>query len=296
MTLQERLHTGPPILLDGAMGTELLRRGADVSLPLWSAAILQVHPEMVVDIHQDYVSSGAEILTANTFRTTTRTLSKVMGDEEAARRRARKLTRRAVRAARAAADARLFVAGSVAPLEDCYHPELFPGERVAEKEFSELARWLVREGVDLVLIETMGRIDEAECALKATVDLGCPRWVSFILQDEENLLGGEKLTRAAKTAVDMGADAVLVNCSGILTSVKALEHLQRVASVPTGIYPNLGKSVPSEEGEITERYSDEVFLREMKRATDLGVRIMGSCCGSGPDHTRILRTLIHSLA
>ncbi len=296
MTLDDRLESGPPLLLDGAMGTELLRRKADVSLPLWSAAVLQVHPEMVVDIHQEYISAGAEVLTSTTFRTTTRTLLKVMGNEEAARRRARKLVRRAVKAARAAAGGNAWVAGSIAPLEDCYRPELFPGTREAATEFSELAQWLIREEVDLLLIETMGRIDEAESALKATQEMDCPRWVSFILGDEEHLLGGDTLIRAAAMSVDMGAHAVLVNCSSIFQSIKALEQLRGVTSIPTGIYPNLGKSMPSPEGKIAEFYEEGLFLEQMKTAFDLGARIMGSCCGSGPDHTRALRTLIDSLA
>lgn len=296
LAIKGRLDSGPPILLDGAMGTQLLRRGVDVSLPLWSAKVLEKHPEVVLDIHQEYAAAGAEILTTNTFRTTSRTFQKVMGDGEAARRKARKLTRRAVRAAQAAASETVFVAGSVAPLEDCYQPELFPGSRAALGEFSELGQWLVNDGVDLLLMETMGRTDETESALQATAGQGRPRWVSFILRDEQSLLNGDSLTDAARMAVDMGVDAVLINCSNLLDSLEALEHLQKVVSIPVGVYPNLGKSIPSAEGRIARLYPKAEFLEQMKRAIGLGARIIGTCCGSGPEHTAVLRELIYSLA
>jgi len=296
LRLQGRLETGPPMLLDGAMGTELLRRGWDVSLPLWSAAVLQSNPEAVLDIHQDYVASGAEILTTNTFRTTPRAFFKVMEDEEVARRRARKLTRRAVKAAKAAAGNHRFVAGCMAPLEDCYKPELFPGSTVAEKEFSELSGWLVREEVDLLLIETMGSISEAMCALKATADVSIPRWISFILRDNQHLLNGEELIDAAKMSVDSGANVFLINCTNLYTSVQALENLKGEISIPTGIYPNLGKSMPTAEGTIDELYTPVEFIEQMKRAIDLGADIIGSCCGSGPDHTTMLGELIDSFS
>ena len=297
MRIQKRLEKGPPLLLDGAMGTELSRRGVDVSLPLWSASILDTHPEIVLDIHKEYVWAGAEILTTNTFRTTPRVYKKVMESETAARRRARKLTRRAVRAAKEAAGENVFVAGCIAPLEDCYHPELFPGSLTGEKEFSELSRWLVeKEGVDLLLMETMGRVDEMESALKAARDVLCPKWVSFILLDDRHLLGGDELIESAKKTVDMGVDVLLLNCSNLYTSTRALEILLNSVSVPAGIYPNLGKSKPSIEGFIDELYHPDEFVEQMKHAIELGARIVGCCCGSSPEHTRLLRTLIDSFS
>jgi len=293
MNIQEK-H---PILLDGAMGTELSKRGVDVSLPLWSASALETHPEAVLDIHQEYVAAGADIITANTFRTTPRTLRKVMESEEAARRRARKLMRRAVRAAKAAAGDFVRVAGCIAPLEDCYHPELFPGSSLAEFEFLELSRWLVdREGVDLLLMETMGRMDETRCLLKVTAEVSCPRWVSFILLDDQHLLGGADLIDAAKMSIDMGTDVVLINCSNLCTSVQALENLVVSISVPVGIYPNLGKSTPSTEGFISHLYPPDEFVEQMKRAINIGAKVVGSCCGSSPAHTRQLRDLIDSFS
>ena len=116
--ITDRLGTGSPLLLDGAMGTQLLMRNVDVGLPLWSAAILENSPSTVEEIHTEYLHAGADVVTTNTFRTTTRTFRKVFNDLKEATRRARKVCRTAVEVARRAAGEAHFVAGSVAPLED----------------------------------------------------------------------------------------------------------------------------------------------------------------------------------
>ena len=117
--ITDRLGTGLPLLLDGAMGTQLLMRNVDVGLPLWSAAILENSPSTVEEIHAEYLHAGADIVTTNTFRTTTRTFRKVCNDLKEATRRAREVCRTAVEVARNAAGEAHFVAGSAAPLEYC---------------------------------------------------------------------------------------------------------------------------------------------------------------------------------
>ncbi len=112
-----RLSSGRALLLDGATGTELQRRGVDTSLPLWSARALLDAPGVLQTIHADYIAAGADIITTNTFRTHRRTLTRA---ELGAR--TRELTQLAVKIAREAArqvDREVFVAGSISPLEDC---------------------------------------------------------------------------------------------------------------------------------------------------------------------------------
>lgn len=287
-----RLASGPPLILDGAMGTQLLAKGVDVSLPLWSAAALESSPETVREVHSDYASAGADILTTNTFRTTSRTFQKVCKNRAEAERRARRASRTAVEIARDAAGEDRYVAGSIAPLEDCYLPDLFPGVEVAAKEFRQLGEWFVEDGVDCLLIETMGRIDEALCALRATAGHSLPRWLSFIVKDGEHLLDGTPLAEAAAAAVDEGISALLINCSSVPEAVKAVESVRAVAEVPLGLYPNLGKSMPSPDGTIEQFYSLKEFSQAMREGLSLGARIVGSCCGSGPEHTATLRELV----
>ena len=136
--ITDRLGTGLPLLLDGAMGTQLLMRNVDVGLPLWSASILENCPSTVEEIHTEYLNAGADVVTTNTFRTTTRTFRKVCNDIKEATERAREVCKTAVEVARKAAGEAQFVAGSLAPLEDCYLPDLFPGENAALEVFQEL--------------------------------------------------------------------------------------------------------------------------------------------------------------
>jgi S-methylmethionine-dependent homocysteine/selenocysteine methylase len=150
--LRARLREGRPLLLDAAMGTELERRGASTRLPLWSARALFECPELVLAIHREEVAAGAEILTANTFRTHRRTARR-----EGLEGRSAELTRTAVALAREAAREAgrpVFVAGSLSPLEDCYRPDLTPAGDAIEREHALQAESLAAAGVDGILVET----------------------------------------------------------------------------------------------------------------------------------------------
>src|SRR5215469_11941511 len=136
-------------VLDGPVGTELTRRGVDLPAPAWSARALDACPELVATIHREYVAAGAQVHTANTFRTKRRCVGA----------RWEELARRAVALARDAAP-RSRIAGSIAPLEDCYRPDLSPGARSAA-EHRELARVLADEEVDVIVCETFANPLEA---------------------------------------------------------------------------------------------------------------------------------------
>ena len=124
------------LLLDGATGTELDRRGVDIGLPLWSARALLEAPGVLAEIHRDYLEAGAGAITTNTFRTHRRTLDKIgLGD------RAAELTGLAVTIARRARDdirPDAPVLGSVAPLEECYRPDLAPDDAACRGEHGEV--------------------------------------------------------------------------------------------------------------------------------------------------------------
>ena len=136
-----RLNSDLPVILDGAMGTQLLDRGFDLTPPLWSAEILELSAKTIEEIHKDYINVGAEIITTNTFRTTTRTFRKVFQHSiEKATEHAWNSCKIAVKAARKAAGGDIFVAGSIGPLEDCYIPELFPGEKAGLYEYNEIGK------------------------------------------------------------------------------------------------------------------------------------------------------------
>lgn len=290
--LLARLAAGPPVLLDGATGTELERRGAPARLPLWSAAALREQPELVARIHADYVGEGAEIVTANTFRTQERTLAR---GGIAAPGAARELCSLAVSLARRAADAAphlVWVAGSMPPLEDCYRPDLVPEADALAREHGEHARHLAEAGADLLLVETMNTSREALAAARAARATGLPVWVSFACDGEAQLLSGEPLGEALATVAPLDPELVGVNCLPPVAAERALPVLA-AAGRPFGVYANLGPP----EGDGARRRDDcapAEFAAHALRWRAAGARAVGGCCGTQPAHVRAIRDALKS--
>ena len=235
-SLATRLAGRDLLVLDGATGTELERRGAAAALPLWSARALIEAPELVAAIHRDYVDAGADVITANTFRTQRRTLERGGAGE-----RAEELTRSAVEIARRAAregatDREVFVVGSVPPLEDCFRPDLVPTEHELAREHAEHAEHLAAAGVDGILIETMNTGREALAALRAARATGLPSLVSFVCWEGAQLLSDESLQSTLDRIASARPDAVLVNACPRRTPQPASRSCEnrsdRSASIP----------------------------------------------------------------
>ncbi len=320
--LRERLRAGPALLLDGALGTELERRGCPTTLPLWSTHALLRDPELVVRVHADHAAAGAEVLTANTFRTQRRVLARAgIGG------RARELTHLAVALARQASEARsepkaseapecrllagtqpakagvsrapgprtpdapIRIVGSAPPLEDCYRPDLVPDAGALAREHAEHAANLAAAGVDAILIETMNTIREAVAAARAARGVGLPYLVSFACWERDTLLGGEALSEALAAAAAEGPDALLVNCLPASNVAACLPAL-RAAGLPFGVYANLGAPGVTSGAGRTEHYEPDAFAAHAALWADAGARILGGCCGTTPEHIRAIAALL----
>ena len=287
----ERLASGRPVLLDAAMGTELQRRDADTSLPLWSARTLLKDPELVWTIHGDEAASGAEILTANTFRTHARTFARANLES-----RSGELTTLAVQLAHQAASGpgrEIFVAGSLAPLEDCYRPDLVPDQASVEREHGAQARFLAAAGVDLILAETHNTIREAAAALAAGKAAGVPVVVSLVTDGEGRLLSGETLEEAAAALLPLSPDALGINC---VPAARLGQDLARLAAAapetPLAAYGNLGLPSDDRGWAFTEELEPDAYGIQAAGWIASGARIVGGCCGTNPEHTRALRRLL----
>ena len=278
-------------ILDGAMGSELIRWGMELPEHIWSAAANLTNPELVLKIHREYVDAGADYITANTFRTTPRAFGKldslVAGFVEVNKKDAVLNSRNslftAVELAKEAASNSVKVLGSIASLEDCYSPELFPGKNTAITEFRQLGGWLSEAGVDILLLETMNSIAEAEAGLIALQSFELPIWVSFVMKDDEHLLSGDLLLDALTLLQDHSVNTVLLNCNPLQRTEKAMILLTENWTGKWGIYPNLGIGEPSPNGRITKYESMEKFTALMEKAIDLGASVVGACCGSTPE-------------
>jgi len=287
---RDRLTSGPPLLLDGAVGSELNRRGVDTSLPLWSARALLEAPEVLLAVHRDYVVAGADIITANTFRTNRRTLAKAGIEEQAA-----ELTAVAVHLARAAtgpSTATHYVAGSIAPLEDCYRTDLVPEDDVLEREHAESVEILRAAGADLLLIETMNTVREARAAARAAVASGLPVLAGLVCGRDRMMLSGEDPKDAARELKLAGVDAVLINCTPAPELQLALERVAGATKLPLGAYGNVGHADDNDGWVNTDAVDAKAYLRYAAQWLDAGAHIVGGCCGTTPSHTTALRRLI----
>lgn len=279
--LRERLASGPPLLLDGALGTEIERHGGDARLPLWSARALLEDPELVARIHREYVAAGAEILVANTFRTQARSLAHAGCAD-----RARELCALAVRLARDAAERATgpcWVAGSAPPLADCYRPDLVPGEDALRREHAAHAENLVAAGVDLVFVETMNTLGEARAALAAARDAGAAALVSFVCGADARLLSGEPLAEVLAGVAPLGPLAVGVNCLPPRAAAACLPVLAR-SGLAFVVYANLGAPTPDGGFLRSDELVPEAFADEACRWLDAGACALGGCCGTTPAH------------
>jgi homocysteine S-methyltransferase len=298
MSFLSRLTSARPLLLDGATGTELNRRGVNTDLPLWSARALVEAPEVLRAIHMDYVRAGAEILTANTCRTHRRSLA-----AGGLGHRASELTRLAVETARAAAaeaggGREVFVAGSLAPLEDCYSPDLVPPQAEAEREHAEMAGHLAAAGVDLILVETMNTIREAQAAARAARATGAPVLASFVCRTDGRLFSGETVAAAAAAIAPLGVAGLLINCTPSTTIHTPFAELRAAArredrpAPITGLYANIGHTNDVDGWTNTADVSPLEYARLASGWLKQGANLLGGCCGTTPAHIAALRRIL----
>ena len=287
LTFSERMKQPRPILLDGATGTELDRRGVDISLPLWSARAVLDAPDVLRQIHTDYVAAGAEVITANTFRTHARSLAATQLSD-----RASELTRRAVEIAREAAGGCAYVAGSQAPLEDCYSPHLVPDDQTLRSEHAAMAQNLASADVDLILVETQNTIREAVAATRAAVATGVPTLVSFVCGADGRLLSGESLRDAVASVLPFRLQAVLVNCAPATKMTELLHELKHaVGDFPFGAYANTGCWNPGTGWQPTDAENPGRYAEYAQEWLHVGARLVGGCCGTTPTHIASLHAL-----
>lgn len=260
-------------ILDGAMGTELMRLGLPLDGPGWSARALEHAPELVRSLHESYAQAGATLHTANTFRTQP---GSPLGERWV------ELARRAVQIAREVASSHgQRVAGSIAPLEDCYRPDLSPPD--AEARHRILAEVLADAGCDLLLCETFPHPGEALVALEAAVATALPAWLSLSAGYRADLLTPEEVARTAKRAADAGASALLINCVPADRTLPYLVAL-RDAGLPFGAYANAGPLEGVMGWQAEPDAAAQAYLAHVRTWVEEGATIFGGCCGTGPSH------------
>lgn len=285
------LKKGKIFILDGAVGTEIYRRGAKTPGALWSAQVLLKNPQLVKQIHQDYIKAGAQIITTNTFSTKERAFRKV-----GLAGKGRETTLLACQVARQAEEESgkdVLIAGSVAPLEDCYSPELVPPDDELKKEHLEYAKNLKEGGVDFLLAETMISLREIKAVCEAAKMVGLPLAVSFCCDEKGNLLSGEKLSDAVRLVEKYQPLFLSLNCMSIDLIGKVLKKLRRLTKLPIAIYAQGDGKPGSDQGWIfTGNNGSEKYFAYAKQWLQDGAQIIGGCCGTNPEYISKLTNMM----
>ncbi len=284
--LRELLHLGRPLFIDGATGTMLQALGMPAGVN--PAQFCLARPDIVRSMHAAYAEAGADILLTPTFGGNACKLPSDIDAEffnrsmaENAKLFAREMSARMGR--------ELFIAGDMGPTGHFVSPlgDLPPEELL--EIFRRQVRGLAAGGVDLIFIETQFDLAEARLAVAAThMECDLPVFISMTFEDGVSLTGSTPEIFAA-TMENMGADAVGVNCgAGPEAMLLVAKRMRKACSLPVFAEPNAG--LPElVNGETVFRLAPEPFAEKTARFAACGIHVLGGCCGTTPEHIRLLR-------
>ncbi len=277
------------LVCDGAMGTELYARGIFLNRSFDELNLTQ--PDLVAEVHQAYIRAGADVIETNTFGANRVKLGAFgLADRVAA------LNSQGARIARHAARETAYVAGSLGPLGIRIEPWGKTGVDEAEEYFREQARALHDAGVDLFILETFRDVNEIGAAIRAVRSIcDLPVVAQVTTEEDGNSLDGAAPEAFVPELERLGANLVGVNCSvGPAAMLETVERMGRVSSVPLSAQPNAGR--PREvEGRNIYLSSPEYMASYARRFINHGVRLVGGCCGTTPEHIRHIKAAVRGL-
>ena len=297
----DRLFAGGTVLCDGAMGTMVYARGVFINRCYDELNLSQ--PDLVREIHAEYLQAGAEVVETNTFGANRFRLEH-FGLQDKVREinlAGVKLARQCVEQIREKQASAAFVAGSIGPLGVRLEPLGKVGLDEAQAAFAEQIRAMAEGGpgvgVDLLIVETMTSLVEAKQAVLAarSVAPGLPVIVMMTVDEEGNCLDGASAETAAVKLEEWGANAVGCNCSaGPATVLSVIERMRVVTSLPLAAMPNAG--IPrAVEGRTIYLTSPEYMASFTRKLVKAGATFVGGCCGTTPSYTRAMKSALRAL-
>ncbi|MBT4890663.1 MAG: homocysteine S-methyltransferase family protein [Rhodospirillales bacterium] len=283
-------------LLDGGLGQEINKRSRKDTHPLWSVKVMFDAPDVVVDVHSDFIEAGAQVICLNTYTATpTRMERHDFGDKfEEAHATAFQLATTAISNTGHTAGS-IQIAGCIPPLVASYESNVSKNYAESLMEYRRIVDQQ-KHSVDLFLIETMSNIDEASAALDAAMESTKPVYVGLTLSDDlsDTLRSGEDLEDAISALVPKKPNGILLNCSIPEAITKAMPILAR-AGVRFGGYANgftsIDKLQPGGTVDVLEARKDlppEAYAEYVEQWIDIGATIVGGCCEVGPNHIKYL--------
>ena len=300
--LNDRVAAGDIIVIDGGMGTELERRGVPMHAETWAGAALIEHPDVVVDIHADFIRAGAEAIITNTFGASPHMLQ-AMGYGE----RAEEIIRGSVDLARRARDRvgrDVAIAGSISTM--AADGDLSrPGDRHSDDEIADslgrMARALADGGCDLIALEMMRDTRCAPIAMQSARETGLPVWLGLACtreKDSGDLVAFDvpehRFADTLAATLPLEPDLVCVMHSDVEVTGDAIDVVKEHWNGPLGVYPESGYfEMP--HWQFVDVIPPDALVDRAQTWASQGVTLFGGCCGLGPEHISALDAARESL-
>lgn len=278
------------LVFDGGMGTYLYEKGIFINACFDELNLTS--PDLIAEIHQEYIAAGADIIETNTFGANPFKLS-----HHGLKDKVYEINYEGAKIAKAAAKEKALVAGSVGPLGVQIEPLGKISFDEAKDAFKQQIKGLIDGGVDLIIFETFALAKELVQGVKAVNELNpdLPVVAQVTIADDGNLLSGAPLERFINKLDDLRIDAVGLNCSvGPKNMLDALEHLKSITTFPLSVQPNAG--LPQNiGGRNIYMVSPEYMAEYAKRFIQTGAAVVGGCCGTNPTHIKAIRRAVQAL-
>ena len=278
------------LLFDGAIGSLLYERGVYLTHSFDHASVTQ--PELVRAVHESYLQAGSQVLTTNTFGANRFKLRKHDLDRQTV-----EINESAVLLAREVAGGRAYVAGSVGPSGLTFDALAGPDGKRAEQALEEQIRLLADAGVDVLCLETFGVLAELENATRMARDYapGLPVVASYTFQPTGLGRGGQTPAQVARRLVEAGADVVGANCGGGPDLIFRVATPMVGCGKPVLAQANAGRP-ETVDGRTIYVANPEYFGVFARRLLKAGVKVLGGCCGTSPDHIRRMSNAARMMA
>ena len=294
--IKQKLDQGRIVILDGGIGAELEKNGANMDQDLWCGKCSVDNPELVKKVHENYIDAGADVITTNTYGTTPISMKQYGYDNLI-----EKYNQKSVRLAKEAAkNKNVAIAGSVSTFGSFYRlglKAMIPG-------FKEQIKILSEEGVDLIILEAMSsQADIVETIIECSSNISLPVWLSIscVMEDKKVMLGYndtvdtdthiyESLEVAIKNFTKLHKGPILIAHSDINVTGQAIKTAKNNFDGVLGAYPNRGY-YEKPHWKFVDNMSPEDYLNEAKSWVKNGVQIIGGCCGVGVEEIKAISIL-----
>ncbi len=294
--IKQKLDQGRIVILDGGIGAELEKNGANMDQDLWCGKCSVDNPELVKKVHENYIDAGADVITTNTYGTTPISMKQYGYDNLI-----EKYNQKSVRLAKEAAkNKNVAIAGSVSTFGSFYRlglKAMIPG-------FKEQIKILSEEGVDLIILEAMSsQADIVETIIECSSNISLPVWLSIscVMEDKKVMLGYndtvdtdthiyESLEVAIKNFTKLHKGPILIAHSDINVTGNAIKTAKNNFDGVLGAYPNRGY-YEKPHWKFVDNMSPEDYLNEAKSWVKNGVQIIGGCCGVGVEEIKAISIL-----